>query len=217
MLKLYAAMMLLFCSPKTQVVSIKQADSVLDVSVLIRAKQYDIDPHTSKIVRGLAGCSGTFVSGTEVLTAAHCFDRPTTDIWVRGKHDISYKANLLRLDVSHDLALLSVKQIKNHPYARVAKTVRVGEQVINVGSPVIFEFLVSEGIVATTDYRTKRFKSSYLITTAMINAGSSGGGAFNDKGEIIGVNVMSIGFFGWTGISMAVDGNTVREFLNGNL
>lgn len=32
-------------------------------------------------------------------------------------------------------------------------------------------------------------------------------------GELIGVNTMSVGFFGWSGISMAVSVEDVQEFL----
>lgn len=205
----------LFSTPHTQVVNLKQAEQVLSVSVLIRAKQYVIDKQTSKIRRGLAGCSGTFVSSTTVLTAAHCFSDPTTDIWVRGPDfKISYRATLLKVDADHDLALLAVQDVTNHPFAPIAAIARAGEQVINVGSPLIFEFLLSEGIVATTQFKHRLFKATYLITTAMINPGSSGGGAFNADGELLGVNTMTIGgFFGWAGISMAVDHVTIREFL----
>lgn len=210
--QLYVALVTMLFLPHTQVLSIKQADSVLDVSVLVRAKQYEMDDKF-KIKRGMGGCSGTFISGTEVLTAAHCFGRPTTDVWIRGTDNISYRASITKLDPERDLALLTVKGLSHHPYAGVAKAARVGEQVINVGSPYRFEFLVSEGIVARLNFKTKEFKSRFTITTAMINPGSSGGGAFNSRGELIGVNTMSMGAFGWTGISLAVNIESIAAFL----
>lgn len=211
--QLYVALVTMLFLPHTQVLSIKQADSVLDVSVLVRAKQYEMDDKF-KIKRGMGGCSGTFISGTEVLTAAHCFGRPTTDVWVRDPRvEWGFRAHIVKLDPEHDLALLKVEKMANHPYAKIAKAVRVGEQVINVGSPYRFEFLVSEGIVARLNFKTKEFKSGYTITTAMINSGSSGGGAFNSRGELIGVNTMSMGAFGWTGISLAVNIESMAAFL----
>lgn len=214
LLKAYVALVTLLFMPHTQVLSIKQSDQVLDVSVLIRAKQYTLDDETLKIKRGMAGCSGTYVSGDTILTAAHCFGRPTTDIWVRDPHVLwGFRAQLVKLDPEHDLALLKVSNMAKHPYAKLAKSARIGEQVVNVGSPIMFEFLVSEGIVAALHFKDKQFKSTYTITTAMVNPGSSGGGAFNAAGELVGVNTMSIGMFGWTGISMAVDIESIRGFL----
>lgn len=211
--RMYVALMTMLFLPNIQVLNIKQSDKVLDVSVLIRAKQYSLNEETLKVRRSMTGCSGTFISGTEVLTAAHCFSQPTTDIWVRGIDRISFRAQLTKLDPEHDLALLKVSGLSNHPYAKLAARSRVGEQVINVGSPSVFEFLVSEGIVAGLHYKDHTFKSTYLITTAMINPGSSGGGAFNAAGEIMGVNTMSVGLFGWSGISLAVDIESIRGFL----
>lgn len=214
LLKMYVSLITLLLMPHTQVLSIKQSDQVMDVSVLIRAKQYTLDDETLKINRGMAGCSGTYVSENTVLTAAHCFSRPTTDIWVRDPHvRWGFRAQLVKLDPEHDLALLKVESVAKHPYAKLAKSARIGEQIINVGSPIIFEFLVSEGIVAALHFKDKTFKSTYTITTAMINPGSSGGGAFNAAGELAGVNTMSVGMFGWTGISMAVDIESIKGFL----
>ncbi len=48
----------------------------------------------------------------------------------------------------------------------------------------------------------------------MCNPGSSGGGAFNESGELIGVNTMIVGIFGWTGITLTVNTETVNEFLD---
>ncbi len=82
-----------------------------------------------------------------------------------------------------------------------------------MGSPLIFEFVVSEGVVAAVNFTTRGYGSTYIITTAMINPGSSGGGAFNSKGELIGVNTMSTGMFGWTGISLAVSLKDIRQLM----
>jgi S1-C subfamily serine protease len=91
---------------------------------------------------------------------------------------------------------------------------RVGEDVYNVGSPYFLEFLISSGLISAIDLKVKGFMAHYFVSTAMINPGSSGGGAFNEAGELIGVNTMTIGGpFGWAGISLAVDLSTLKEFL----
>lgn len=223
LIKAYAVLLAFMFTPHTQVVSVDQASKVLDSSVLIRIKTYNANAEKESDRRRMAGCSGTYVSTSTVLTAAHCFSGTVTDVWVRGVDKKSYPATVLKLDPVRDLALLKVGKVKNHKYARMANDTRVGEKVINVGSPIIFEFLISEGIVSSIDYKidgdlSYGGKSRYTVTTAMINSGSSGGGAFNEKGELIGVNTMTIGgFFGWAGISLAVDRKTIKGFINGNL
>ncbi len=197
-------------TPHTQVLNQDQVAKLMDVSVVIRAKE-DVATSEGSQIR-MAGCSGTFINGNTVLTAAHCFESRPLLIWVRGPKGGSHRAALLKCDFKHDLALLTVLGPK-HVSAKLAKSVRKGEAVYNVGSPLMFEFLVSEGLVSALKFKTKEFTSTYMITTAMINPGSSGGGAFNEKGELIGVNTMSLGIFGWTGISMAVDLASIKEFL----
>jgi len=180
----------------------------LDASVLLRMKTYkDQNGHR---MRG--GCSGTYVDPTHILTAAHCFELPIEYVWARGPNEsVGYPVHVIRLSAAKDLALLEVPY--SHPYVRLAKLPKRGYSIFNIGSPLDFEFVVSEGIVGAINYHAHGFTSHYLITTAMINPGSSGGGAFNTKGELVGVNTMTVGFFGWQGISLAVGIDDVKEFL----
>lgn len=191
----------------------KVANKALKTSVLIHIK-VKVKDKEGKERTVLGGCSGTFVSKDEILSAAHCFNGYTTiNIWVRDIEGKSYSAELIKLDSPHDLALLHVPGL-HHKYAKIGKRVKIGEEIINIGSPFNLEFLVSQGIVSALNVEIGDYKSLYTVTDAMINPGSSGGGMFNKKGELIGVNTMSEGgFFGWAGISLAVSVEDVRRFL----
>ncbi len=175
------------------------------------------NPDTLKTKTGMIGCSGTFITPFTVLTAAHCFPDTSVGLWIRDYDHHSFEAKLIKLNPGHDLALLAIvipATTKPHHYAILAASATVGESVLNVGSPLGLEFLVSDGIVSSVNVVLKPFLSKYMLTTAMINSGSSGGGAFNDQGELIGVNTMTIGgMFSWAGISAAVSIEDVREFL----
>lgn len=191
----------------------KIANKALEASVLIRMKA-KIKDKQGKEHTLLGGCSGTFVSKDEILSAAHCFDsNHITNIWVRDINGKSYSAEVIKLDVGHDLSLLRIPAL-HHKYVKLGKHLKVGEEIINVGSPYFLEFLVSHGIVSAIHVEIEQFKSLYTITDAAINPGSSGGGVFNSKGELVGVNTMSLGgFMGWSGISFAVSVEDVRAFL----
>lgn len=199
---------LLFTVPAYPALNTRKVHKALNASVLLRMKTA-ITPKG----RGYGGCSGTYISPTQIITAAHCFTgAPVEFIWARGPNDgVGYPVQLVRLSASKDLALLEAPF--PHPYVKIAKVPEKGSTLFNVGSPLDFEFVVSEGVVAMLGYRVKGLTSSYTVTTAMINPGSSGGGAFNANAELVGVNTMMVGFFGWQGISLAVSTEDIRQFL----
>jgi len=157
------------------------------------------------------GCSGTYILPDVILTAAHCVESPQTNLWAKGINDhFGYPVHLIAWDKRLDLALLQSPY--KHYYIHIGKVPKRKSYVLNIGNPEGFDFVPSEGIVSIPDYSYG--KQHFLITTAMANPGSSGGGAFDKNGRLIGVNTMIIGIFGWTGITMAVNTESINQFLN---
>ena len=205
-------------TPQPAVLDIATVTHLRDVSCLIHAKEVIPNEETGFKKNHMIGCSGTFVSDDEVLTAAHCFQYETLGAWVRTPTGDSHKVDkILKISYLNDLALLRVVGPKHVSAKLATHPLRQGEAVYAVGSPLFFEFLLSEGIVSAIDFTTKdpRFKAHYTVSTASINSGSSGGGLFNKDGELVGVNTMTAGCpFGWAGITMSVDLDTIKEFLH---
>lgn len=91
---------------------------------------------------------------------------------------------------------------------QLATSVREGEYVLAVGSPLDEEFLVDDGnIVDVSPSPT----GTFISHSALIEQGSSGGGLFNSRGELVGVNTFLSGD-GETGIAIASEALNTRIF-----
>jgi S1-C subfamily serine protease len=116
-------------------------------------------------------------------------------------------------DPSTDTALLRVKaRDLLHTGFGDSSTLRVGQLVIAMGSPLGFHSTVSNGIVSALG-RSMRGQDGRLIEeviqhTAPINPGNSGGPLVDSRGRLIGINTAIIAFA--QGIGFAVPSKTLR-------
>lgn len=188
-------------------------------SVVLHIKGLRPDFEKKKMHHLFITCSGTYVSPNEVLTAGHCFeDYQPIGMWVKGNTDtLGTAVQVEKIDITRDLALVKVQSPFPHAYAKLGKMPRIGDDVVAIGSPLGFEFTTTSGIVSLIGLPVNGFLSRYTVNTAMIDHGSSGGGLFDRNGRLIGVNTMSIGMFGWGGLTLSVDVGTIREFLGQDL
>jgi S1-C subfamily serine protease len=108
---------------------------------------------------------------------------------------------VLSLSNEYDLALLKiVGEIPLHGIARLAdKSPGVGEKLYIVGHPHGLTYTHTEGNVGA--YRVKlpeaeddkAMAGPYLQVSAPVWKGNSGGGAFNEEGELIGICSFMVG------------------------
>jgi len=96
--------------------------------------------------------------------------------------------------------------------ARIAKQpVEQGDMVFAFGSPLRFEFSMSQGIVSGKGRRLDIIEGGYehfIQTDAAINPGNSGGPLTNIHGEVVGVNTAiasQTGFFSGIGFAIPAD------------
>jgi len=103
----------------------------------------------------------------------------------------------------HDLALLEIIQDVKLPETVGVKLrdinedpVLPGEPLIAIGSPFGLKDSITFGIASNVNRQLPLNKNTYIKTDAAIGPGSSGGGLFDMKGRLVGINSLAIGNIG---------------------
>ncbi len=152
-------------------------------------------------------------------------------------------ARVLGTDPSSDLALIQAEGVSGLTAATFGNSddVKVGDEVIAIGSPGGLQGTVTTGIVSALDRKvtvsedeqqqspfpfTKQGQggtTSYqaIQTDAAINQGNSGGPLFNSAGEVVGINSAMYspvsgpnGSAGSVGIGFAIPGNRAQQVVD---
>jgi S1-C subfamily serine protease len=129
-----------------------------------------------------------------VLTNSHVV-ADSSDIKVATHSGRIFSATVIGSDTESDVAVIKIDNPDNYELVEIdigrSGNVRVGDQVLAIGSPFGLKHTVTSGIISglgrTTD--NSRFES-HLQTDASINPGNSGGALVNMEGELIGINSM---------------------------
>jgi tetratricopeptide (TPR) repeat protein len=157
---------------------------------------------------GLVGTNNHVIAGFDSL-------------FIKTSDGTFYNAEIVYVEEKNDFAILRIKDSskKTFPVVKLGNSdeVKVGQSIYAIGSPLGFEYTISEGIVAAlrenekvsfTDPDTyalieKTFDKVIQIT-APISPGNSGGALFSGKGEVIGVTTYSYGFYGNLNFAVAI-------------
>ena len=161
-----------------------------------------------------AGSGVVISSNGYIVTNNHVIDG-AGKITVLLKNGIEYDATLIGRDSKTDLAVLKIEATGLQPavFGNSDKLV-VGELAVAIGNPLgKLGGSVTEGIISALSRNIDiDGKSMTLLqTSAAVNPGNSGGGLFNNYGELIGVvNAKSSGS-DIEGIGFAIPVNTVKD------
>lgn len=197
----------------------------LDIHVTGVATRYTLSIEKGKFeikkatVTVRVGGAGVFVSpNNHVLTCDHLFwlDK-ISSITVCTSDGTCTAGEILHREENLDLALLQANFDLPTPYARVAdpRKLKVGQEVLAVGSPLGFAFSVSHGIISALN-RDGLGVYNMTQSDAFLNPGNSGGPLFNLKGEIIGINsriVPPVPANIFTGLGFSVQSGQIVEFM----
>lgn len=143
--------------------------------------------------------SGVVISETIAVTNCHVIEgaakvsiRQTADTQAGKSHLMD--AEVITRDEIRDLCLLHAPDLAAPPAAKVAKMgsageLAVGEEVYAIGAPQGLDLSLSRGIVAQlrTGAHGSKARAPIVQSDAASSPGSSGGGLFNNKGELVGI------------------------------
>jgi S1-C subfamily serine protease len=135
---------------------------------------------------------------------------------VKFREGYSRVAKIKGIDPGTDLAVLRVKEDELATLSlRPLKSVRVGESVVAIGSPVGLEWSVSAGIVSGMNRTMPGLEGrqiDYMIQTdAAINPGNSGGPLVALDGYVVGVNASGLIGQEIGGLNFAIPSDTVQS------
>jgi S1-C subfamily serine protease len=139
--------------------------------------------------------SAIAVSDHLLLTNCHVVkDRPLIKLIQDGKRA---NATLVGGDYATDRCVLKTDELTLTPVngVRTVESVGIGEHVFAIGAPLSFELTLSDGMISGVRHGSGR---NLVQTTAAVGHGSSGGGLFDDRGNLIGITTL---MFGATGLA----------------
>ena len=188
------------CTSKNEVVEIK---NIKEEKAIEEPKQTEVIEKLMPQVSGLGEltngqfvtyCAGVWVENNLMLTAAHCVNTPNNS----QVKIINYEENLnpqkyfdgkvIKIDKSKDLAMIECSE-GIHSVSKISKDKdKVGTKLHIIGHTKGLNWSYIDGWISA--YRFMKAKNSSRIftqVTAPIYYGDSGGGVFNEKGELIGI------------------------------
>ena len=126
-------------------------------------------------------------------------------------------ANYLLVSSDHDLALMSLYAEKTNFLKKSTSknSLRQGDKVFAIGSPVGLRHTVTSGIFSAYRQQGGEEGPIYLQTDAAINPGNSGGPLIDENGNVWGVNTMILR--GTEGLGFAIPMTIVYEEFGASL
>ncbi len=161
--------------------------------------------------------SGFFISSDGyIVTNNHVVDGAIKVEIVSETGEI-LQAKIIGTDPGTDLALLKVESSKPFPFVPLGRSeVKPGDWVIAIGNPFGLGGTVTAGIVSARgrDIGLGAY-DNFVQIDAAVNKGNSGGPAFNQAGEVIGVNTAIFSPSGGSaGIAFAIPAKTVETVVS---
>ena len=190
-----------------------------DSVVYISTSERVIDPWTRSVYDMPRGTGSGFLWDAlgHVITNAHVV-QGASGAYVRLADGRVFRAHLVGVDPSHDLAVLRIGVPTGRPKPLPIGTssdLQVGQKVFAIGNPFGLDWTLTTGIVSALERELPSETGTIrglIQTDAAINPGNSGGPLLDSAGRLIGVNTAIFSPSGaYAGIGFAVPVDTVNR------
>jgi hypothetical protein len=120
-------------------------------------------------------------------------------------------ANLLAKDVDFDTCLLGVPTLQAVPI-KIAnmRSLKIGQHVFAIGAPSGLDLTLTDGLISSLRAVER---TQVIQTSAPISPGSSGGGLFDENGDLVGITSFGIGGAG-TGLNFAYQADRILSLIS---
>ncbi len=167
-----------------------------------------------------ASGSGVIVSQDGYIVTNNHVIADAETITVTLSDGTAYEAKLIGADETTDLALIKIEATGLQPAViGESETLKRGQTAIIIGNPLGYlEGSVSAGVISGLD-RTLNFSDGSTIyhmiqTDASVNPGNSGGGLFNDRGQLVGIVSAKTSATSIEGLGFAIPSEVFKEIIN---
>lgn len=142
------------------------------------------------VIAGAPQGSAVAVSSKTAVTNCHVVAHAKAILLVNS--GASLRAEVIAADRKTDRCYLGVPdgELQSIPGVRDYATLAIGETVFTIGSPKGLVNTLGQGILS--GLRRSEDDTEYVQITAPVSPGSSGGGLFDDRGNLIGVTTFTI-------------------------
>ena len=150
---------------------------------IVLASRSAADARDRDIMQG----SAVAVSDHLLLTNCHVvMDRPLIKLVHEGRRA---RAKLVAADDDSDRCVIKTNAtLKPVGGVRTLDSITVGERVFAIGAPLSLELTLSEGLVSGIRREAAR---NLVQTSAPLSPGSSGGGLFDERGNLLGITTLA--------------------------